>query len=112
MSNENEERESSNKTIDLSGALEGTRPLTENSIPRLVPMITVEEPVSVDDAPDRLIFVVNGEERLRYVNLASLPSELVRVVNFLPGRPGLSFSKEHLVEAVKDLLVASERLAR
>lgn len=96
--------------LSIHEAMKTALPIAENSIPRLVPMITVKESVSVDDAPDRIIFVVNGEDLLRYVNLAAIPSELVRVVNLLPCRPGSIFSKVHLVEAVEDLLVSAKKI--
>lgn len=94
--------------IDLNGVFDGVKPQEDNLLPRLVTMIQVEEPVQEEDIPSRLLVTVNGDEIIRYQNLAHLPVEVRDVISTLPGSTG--FSKRILLEKIEKLKIAVENM--
>lgn len=94
--------------FDLAGVFEGVKPQEDNLLPRLVPMIQVEEPIGDEDVPSRLLVNVNGGEIIRYQNLSHLPVEVVRIIDTLPGSMG--FSKVILLANIDKLRNAVENM--
>ena len=93
---------------DLTNVFDGVKPVAENSIPRLVTMLQVEEQIEEDKIPSRLLITVNGEQVIRYQNLEHLPVEVRDVIGTLPGSMG--FSKHILLEKIEKLKIAVENL--
>ena len=94
--------------IDLSGVFDGVKPQEDNILPRLVTMIQIAEPIQEKDIPSRLLVTVNGDEIIRYQNLAHLPVEVRDVISTLPGSMG--FSKRILLEKIEKLKIAVENM--
>jgi hypothetical protein len=102
-----------NKQLKLDNVFEGTKPLVENSIERLVPVFSVSERIEKSEVPKRLIFQTNGgTEAIRYINLGFLPTEVQRVISHLPSSLTLEvpFSKNELLSAAKSLVGLIEKL--
>ena len=77
------------ENFDLSGALDGVKPIPDEKISRITTMIRVDEPMEESDLPDRILFNLppTGEggnyQVVRYVRINSFPIEVRNIINTL-----------------------------
>lgn len=90
-------------TFHFEEVFDGVKPLTENSLERLTYTISVQEKISVDDAPDGLIILAGDDVHLHYQKVDLLPREIQYVIRSAPGTSNYG-NKEMFIEKVKRLL--------
>lgn len=94
-----------NEPIDLTTAYEGTQPIVEHHIERLVPVMVGGDLTMV---PDEIIFI-EGDDTVRYVNFSQMPPELQHVIrgylDLVRGR-ALGNAVEAFKSAIDELKIA------